>query len=111
MIRRLAYFQVFYYPALVALMPVSAYAEPPSFFKQVQPVLAKYCVECHNADKLKGGLNLESFKNLAPGGKHGPVLVSGKPDESRLVLLVEKKAKPSMPPRKAAQPHAEEVAV
>src|SRR6266849_3639546 len=78
--------------------------QPPSFAKQVKPFLAKYCLECHNAEEAKGDLVLESLQSLSKGGKNGPVIVPGKPDESRLVLQPEGKAKPAMPPQKAKQP-------
>jgi WD40 repeat protein len=90
---------------------VVAQTASPSFARQVRPFLAKYCLECHNADKNKGELNLETFKTLSAGGKNGPAVLPGKPDESRLVTLVEKKQKPAMPPEKAKQPTAAEWAV
>jgi len=94
---------------LVALLStagtaVRAQSGPPSFARDVKPFLARYCVECHNADKLRGGLNMVSFKTLEQGGENGSVFVAGKPDESRIVLQVEGKAKPKMPPAKAKQP-------
>jgi WD40 repeat protein len=73
----------------------------PSYAKQVRPFLAAYCVECHNAKTFKAGLDLETYKALLEGSDRGPVLVKGKPDESLLVLLPEKKKQPHMPPRKA----------
>src|SRR5438093_8761171 len=88
-----------------------AQSGPPSFARDVKPFLARYCVECHNPDKLRGGLNLESFKTLEQGGENGPVFVASKPDESRIVLQVEGKAKPKMPPQKAKQPQPEELKV
>src|SRR6266446_8232583 len=88
-----------------------AQSGPPSFARDVKPFLARYCVECHNADKLRGGLNMESFKTLEQGGDDGSVFLAGKPDESRIVLQVEGKAKPKMPPQKARQPQADEIRV
>lgn len=85
--------------------------QPPSFAKKVKPFLAKYCVECHNASQAKGELVLDTFKAMQEGGKSGPVVTPGKPDESRLVLLAEKKQKPAMPPKDSKQPKPEEVAV
>lgn len=85
--------------------------EPVSYAKQVKPFLAKYCLECHNAEDAKGGLVMESFQTLLKGSDKGPVIVPGKPEESRLVLLPEGKAKPAMPPKKAKQPKPAEVAV
>jgi WD40 repeat protein len=85
--------------------------QSPSYAKQVRPFIAKYCLECHNASTTKGDLDLETFKGMMQGGKSGVVVIPGKPDESRLVLQPEGKAKPTMPPKKARQPAAEEVAV
>ncbi len=96
--------------ALLAHDSVSA-QQPPSYAKQVRPFVAKYCLECHNASQAKGELVLETFKALQEGGKSGPVVAAGKPDESLLVLLAEGKQKPTMPPKDAKKPKPEEVAV
>jgi hypothetical protein len=37
-------------------------AAPPAFAQQVRPLLKSYCFECHNANKRKGGLNLEKIE-------------------------------------------------
>jgi WD40 repeat protein len=92
--------------------PLQAQQSKPSYAREVRPFLAKYCVECHNPGKLKGGLNLESYKALREGAESGPVVVPGKADESPLVLLTEKKEKPHMPPKEARRfPSDSEVAV
>jgi WD40 repeat protein len=82
--------------------------EPPRYHRDIKPFFAKYCIECHNADKLKGGLNLESYQSLGEGDENGPVLVPHKPDSSRIVLVVEGRAAPAMPPLKARQPKPHE---
>jgi hypothetical protein len=86
-------------------------AEPVSYAKQVKPFFTRYCLECHNQDEAKGGLNLETYKSLREGGDSGEVLTPGKADASRIVRLVEHKDKPFMPPKKAKQPRPEEVAL
>src|SRR5260370_39338804 len=85
-----------------------AQTSSPSFAREVKPLFARYCVECHNPEKLRGGLNMESFKALDQGGENGTVFVAGKPEESRIVLQGEGKAKPKMPPAKAKQPQPDE---
>src|SRR5262249_30872595 len=57
------------------------------FEKQIRPVLVERCYQCHSAavDKPKGGLRLDDRAALLRGGNHGPVLVPGKPDKSRLI--------------------------
>ncbi len=77
----------------------------------MRPFLARYCLECHGGKDPEGGLNLEIYKGLKEGGDHGPVLTPGKADTSRIVRMVEGKTKPSMPPKKAKQPPAAEVAL
>ncbi len=57
------------------------------------------------------GLDLGTFKSLLAGGDHGPVLAVGQPDQSRIVRMVEGKTKPKMPPKKARQPSAQELAL
>src|SRR5262245_21271682 len=83
----------------------------PSYVKQVKPFLARYCVECHNADTARGRVNLESYQALMRGRKGRPTVVPGRPDESRLVLTTEHKVRPPMPPKKAKQPGAADKAM
>ena len=78
-----------------------AWAQAPSYSKDIRPFLAKYCVECHNAKTMKGSLDLETYKAMMDGSDGGAVVIPKKPDESRLVLLAEHKDKPVMPPPKA----------
>jgi WD40 repeat protein len=83
-----------------------------SYARDVRPFLAKYCLECHNAKNLKGKLNLESYQGLMKGSSSGEVVVPGKADESALVLLVESKDQPKMPPKEARlHPKPKEIAV
>ena len=96
---------------LLGLAPHALAQSPPSYARQVKPFLAKYCLECHNSQELKGELDLETFAGAMHGGKDGPVIVPGKPEQSRLVLAVEGKIKPSMPPKKAKQPPAGEIQI
>jgi hypothetical protein len=86
-------------------------AESPSYGKQIKLFFTRYCLECHNHEEPKGGLNLETHKSLLEGGDNGAVLTPGKADSSRIVRLVEHKAKPFMPPKKAKQPRPEEIAL
>ncbi len=58
------------------------------FFEQkIRPVLAERCYSCHSAtaEKLKGGLLLDTKEGVLKGGDQGPVLVPGDPDRSLLI--------------------------
>jgi hypothetical protein len=93
--------------ALFAARPALA-ADAPSYTKDVQPFLTKYCVECHNDTKTKAGVNLDGFAALMKGSRRGPVVVAGKPEKSRLLLTMTGGAK-QMPPRKSTQPKKAEI--
>jgi hypothetical protein len=88
-------------PVLLCIAGGASAQQPPSFARDVRPFLTKYCLECHNSKEAKSGLDLETYKGLRAGGDGGEVVVPGRPDASRLVLRVEGKDKPKMPPKKA----------
>ncbi len=94
---------------LISVSPTAS-AVAPTYNADIKPFVARYCLECHNHEEPKGGLNLETYQALLEGGKKGPVLTPGKADASRIVRLVEHKDKPFMPPKKAKQPRPEEIA-
>ncbi|HEV3256974.1 MAG TPA: c-type cytochrome domain-containing protein, partial [Gemmataceae bacterium] len=94
--------------ALMLAGPRLSAQQPPSYAKHIKPFFARYCLECHNSDKLKGELNLETYKSLEAGGKKGAEFAPGKPNQSRMVLMVEGKRK-RMPPKTAKQPMPDEV--
>src|SRR5262245_12412871 len=54
------------------------------FEKRIRPILVESCHRCHSAtaEKLKGGLRLDSRAGLLAGGEPGPVIVPGDPDKS-----------------------------
>ncbi|MCL6268220.1 c-type cytochrome domain-containing protein [Flagellimonas myxillae] len=43
----------------------------------ISPILDRRCVSCHNDDKKKGDLNLNTYANLVLGGESGEVMVPG----------------------------------
>src|SRR5689334_3543601 len=55
------------------------------FANKVKPLLESRCVGCHGADKIKGGLRLDSLEAVLKGGETGPAVVPGKPSESLLL--------------------------
>ncbi len=63
-------------------------------------LLKANCMACHNAEKHKGGLSLESREAALKGGENGPAFVSGKAAQSALIKSLEESADPHMPPKK-----------
>jgi mono/diheme cytochrome c family protein len=52
------------------------------------PILLRHCTACHGLRRHEGGLDLRSRAAMARGGKSGPALIPGKPEESRLIQKV-----------------------
>lgn len=71
------------------------------FAANIQPILEANCFECHSHDKkIKGGLALDSRSGILKGGEGGPILVPGKPEESRLITAIRHTDKDlQMPPK------------
>lgn len=75
------------------------------FEKQVRPILAEHCYECHGPDKQRGGLRVDSREFLLKGTDNGPALVPEKPDESHLIEAIRYGGEVKMPPKaKLPQP-------
>jgi hypothetical protein len=71
------------------------------FEKQVRPILARRCYECHSgrAKELKGGLRLDSRDAILVGGDTGPAIVPGDQDESVLIDAINYGELYQMPPK------------
>ena len=63
-------------------------SEAPVFANVIQPILEQKCVSCHNPDKAKGGLLLDSEANLLKGGDSGALLTAGNLPTSLLIHRV-----------------------
>jgi hypothetical protein len=72
------------------------------FERQIRPILAERCYECHSAEKKqKGGLSLDTREATLKGGDTGPALVAGDPEKSLLIEAVRYKNHDlQMPPKK-----------
>ncbi len=69
------------------------------FENKVRPLLAARCWQCHGPEKRKGGLRLDTAEAVGAGGDSGPVVVPGKPHESRLIEAIGYKGELKMPPK------------
>ena len=74
----------------------SAAQEPVSQL-DVVPIMLLRCTVCHGLRQQEGGLDLRSKASMLKGGKSGPAIVLGKPDES---LLIRKVRAGEMPPKR-----------
>jgi hypothetical protein len=95
--------------ALLTAGPLLSAADEPSkeglefFEKNVRPILAEHCYECHSIEKgsSKGGLILDSRDGMLKGGDQGPAVVPGNVAKSLLLLAVHYgDPEIAMPPKK-----------
>ena len=75
-------------------VPTTAAESDPSgieyFEREIRPLYAEHCYACHSAtakaaNKLKGGLLLDTPSGIRRGGESGPNVIPGKPAESTLM--------------------------
>ncbi len=62
----------------------------------VYPILLRRCTACHGLIRREGHLDLRTKASLLRGGKSGPAMIPGKPEES---LIVKRVRAGQMPPR------------
>jgi hypothetical protein len=73
------------------------------FEKSIRPVLARECYTCHatTAEKIRGGLTLDTRQGVRKGGDTGPVIVPGQAQKSLLLKAIKHTDEHlKMPPKK-----------
>ncbi|HEV3444283.1 MAG TPA: DUF1549 domain-containing protein, partial [Gemmataceae bacterium] len=66
-----------------------AHADPTvDYLRDIKPLLAKHCYECHGAGKQRSGLRLDTAAGILRGGDSGPGLIPGKSADSKLIKAV-----------------------
>jgi formylglycine-generating enzyme required for sulfatase activity len=66
-----------------------SFAQRVSFEKQVQPILEKRCLPCHDTEKPAGALRMDKMDGLLRGGSKGPAMVPVKPEQSLMMKLMD----------------------
>ncbi|WP_425618787.1 DUF1553 domain-containing protein [Anatilimnocola sp. NA78] len=84
--------------ALGWMSPVATRAaDAPDFDREIAPLLAGRCLDCHSGAEPKGGLDLSTFQRATKGGESGSGIVSSNLDKSEIWQRV---AAGDMPPKK-----------
>jgi hypothetical protein len=81
-------------------------AAPVTYDDHVRPILREHCFTCHNQDRAKGDLVVDSYASIIRGGASGEVLFAGDLESSRLWMLVSHQETPEMPPEQDKLPEA-----
>ncbi|HVY71547.1 MAG TPA: DUF1553 domain-containing protein [Verrucomicrobiae bacterium] len=82
-------------------------ADQEFFERRIRPIFTDHCFKCHSAqaEKVKGGLLLDSREGWMKGAESGPVIVPGEPDQSKLILAVRRiDSDTAMPPKEPLKP-------
>lgn len=84
-------------------------AEELEYQRDIEPLLIKYCGNCHRGNEKEGDFSIQTFETLMVGNSEGKVVVAGKSQESKLIGLIRGTLEPRMPPEEETQPTAEEI--
>ena len=85
-------------PDAVAVRPLDeAEAHSVSFRRQIQPLLAGRCGQCHAGATPSGGFSVISVAAILRGGAEGQDVIAGKPNDSALIQYVRGLKTPRMP--------------
>ncbi len=71
--------------------------EKTTFDEHVFPIFQQSCLNCHNPDKTKGGLDLSTFSGTLKGSSGGKIVEPGDANSSLLTCVLQT-AEPKMPP-------------
>src|SRR5688572_18332973 len=78
--------------AVILFVAARCSGEGVDFFEaRIRPVLVERCYKCHSAtaEKLQGGLRLDTRAGMLKGGESGkPAVVPGRPGESLLIEAI-----------------------
>ncbi len=88
-------------------------AEQVVYTDVVAPILENRCVSCHNPDKTKGKLRMDTYELLVKGGKEGPAIEPGNAAKSNIIIRAElpRDDEESMPPDGKTPLNAQELSV
>ncbi|MDZ4286993.1 MAG: c-type cytochrome domain-containing protein [Prosthecobacter sp.] len=70
-----------------------------TFDDHVMPIFRNACLNCHNPDKKKAGLDLSTYQATLQGSENGKVVQSGNAAASLLYKCISGKEEPKMPPK------------
>lgn len=85
--------------ASIAVSLTAQAADKINFADHVLPVFRNACLNCHNPDKKKAGLDLSTYQGTLQGSENGKVVQSGNAAASLLFKCVKQTEEPKMPPK------------
>lgn len=87
-------------------------AEQIEFFeKQVRPILAESCYDCHGSHRHENGLRLDSREAVIRGSDYSKVIELGNPNASKLIKSIRHEPGVEAMPKKADKLSSQQIAV
>src|SRR3954470_12385919 len=83
----------------LALPAVADVPAKVTYNDQILPIFKNACLNCHNPDKKKAGLDLSTYQTALAGSDNGKVLESGNASASLLIKCCKQIEDPKMPPK------------
>ena len=74
------------------------------FARDIAPVLAAQCLDCHSGGQPSAQLGLDTFERMLAGNRNGVILTPGKAADSLLIKKLKGEAGQRMPLRRAPLP-------
>jgi mono/diheme cytochrome c family protein len=82
------------------------------FAREIQPILASHCYDCHGRQKAKGGLQLTSLAQALKGGESGePAIIAGQGGKSSLIHRITTSDENDVMPQKGDRLSPQQVAL
>ena len=83
-------------------LPPAATTAGLTFAKDIQPILQNYsCTDCHDADKAKAKLRLDTLAYVMKGGEDGKIVMPGQSAKSKIVIAMSRlDPESAMPPNR-----------
>ncbi len=78
-------------------VPSTAIAQAVTYADPIHQLFQNSCLNCHNPDKQKAGLDLSTYESAMSGSDSGKVIEPGNSSKSLLYRLITHAAEPSMP--------------
>ncbi len=89
-------------------LPAAA-SRPIDFVKDIQPIFATHCYECHGGKRQKNNLRLDNKASALKGGDFGPEWIAGNSAGSHLIQLVAGLVEDKIMPAKGERLTANEI--
>lgn len=91
------------YTSLKSQLEKARFSLPVSFEAEIAPILKTNCIRCHGETQSSANLRLDTFANIARGGRSGPIARPRQPQQSLIMARLLTDMEMQRMPRGAAK--------